>query len=60
LPRLPAAIRSILLFVQPVAKLTFASPLLGERPSQMQLAGVALVLGGVAVAAIPVRRRPPA
>ncbi len=57
LPRLPAAVGSILLFVQPVGTLVFAALLLGERPSPMQLAGVALVLGGVAVAAVPVRRR---
>jgi drug/metabolite transporter (DMT)-like permease len=59
LPRLPAVVGSILLFVQPVCTLLFASLLLGERPSPSQLAGVALVLGGVAVAAVPVRRRAP-
>lgn len=59
LPRLPAAVGSLLLFVQPVATLLFAALLLGERPSPLQLAGVALVLGGVAAAAAPgrVRRR---
>lgn len=57
LPRLPAATGSILLFVQPVATLVFSSLLLAERPSPLQLAGVALVLGGVAVAALPVPRR---
>ena len=57
LPRLPAALGSILLFVQPVGTLVFAAVLLGERPSQIQLAGVMLVLGGVTVAALPVRRR---
>ncbi len=60
LPRLPAAIGSILLFVQPVATLVFAAILLGERPSPSQLGGVALVLGGVAFAAIPARRQAPA
>jgi drug/metabolite transporter (DMT)-like permease len=57
LPRLPAALGSILLFVQPVGTLVFAALLLGERPSPIQLAGVMLVLGGVTVAALPVRRR---
>jgi drug/metabolite transporter (DMT)-like permease len=57
LPRLPAALGSILLFVQPVGTLVFAALLLGERPSPTQLAGVTLVLGGVAIAAIPLRRR---
>jgi drug/metabolite transporter (DMT)-like permease len=60
LPRLPAAVGSVLLFVQPVGTLIFAALLLGERPSPIQLAGVALVLGGVAVAAVPLRRRAPA
>jgi drug/metabolite transporter (DMT)-like permease len=60
LPRLPAAVGSVLLLVQPVGTLIFAALLLGERPSPIQLAGVALVLGGVAVAAIPMRRRAPA
>lgn len=62
LPRLPAAVGSILLFVQPAATLVIAAIVLDERPSPLQLAGVALVLGGVALAAIPtaafhVRRR---
>lgn len=60
LPRLPAAVGSVLLFVQPVCTLVFAALLLGERPSPIQLAGVALVLGGVAVAAVPVHRQAPA
>lgn len=63
LPRLPATIGSLLLFVQPVATLLFAAVLLGERPSPLQLAGVALVLGGVAFAAVPtgvLRPQPPA
>jgi drug/metabolite transporter (DMT)-like permease len=57
LPRLSAAVGSILLYVQPVATLVLAALLLGERPSPMQLAGVMLVLGGVAVASLPLRRR---
>ena len=57
LPRLPAATGSILLFVQPIFTLVFSALLLAERPSPLQLAGVGLVLGGVAVAAVPVRRR---
>ncbi len=60
LPRLPAAVGSILLFVQPVVTLLLAARLLGERPSPAQLAGVALVLGGVVVAALPIRRERPA
>ncbi len=58
LPRLPAILSSLLLFVQPVATMVLAGLLLAERPSPVQLAGVALVLGGVGLAALPIGRRP--
>jgi drug/metabolite transporter (DMT)-like permease len=50
LPRLPAVITSVLLLVQPVATLALGAILLAEAPSGWQLAGVALVLGGMALA----------
>jgi len=50
LPRLPAALTSILLMAQPVATMVFAAILLAERPSPLQLAGVAFILGGIVVA----------
>jgi drug/metabolite transporter (DMT)-like permease len=50
LPRLPAAITSVLLMVQPVATVLLGAMLLGERPSLGQLGGVVLVIGGIAVA----------
>jgi drug/metabolite transporter (DMT)-like permease len=50
LPRLPAALTSILLMAQPVVTLVFAAILLDERPSTIQLAGVAFILGGIVVA----------
>ncbi len=50
LPRLPAVITSVLLLVQPVATLVLGAILLAEAPSRWQLAGVALVLGGMALA----------
>ena len=50
LPRLPAAISSALLLVQPVATLILGVALLGEDPSGWQLAGVLLVVGGIALA----------
>jgi len=56
LPRLPAIVASLLLFVQPVATILFARLLLAEQPSPLQLGGVALVLGGVGFAALPVGR----
>ncbi len=57
LPRLPAAVTSVLLLAQPVITVVAAAILLGERPSTPQLLGVAALLVGVVVAAGP-RRRP--
>jgi len=56
LPRLPAAVVSIILLVQPVATVLLARVLLTEVPSFVQLAGVALIIGGIAVATVPVGR----
>ena len=50
LPRLPAVITSVLLFVQPVTTMLLGAVLLAEAPSGWQLAGVVLVLGGMALA----------
>ncbi len=58
LPRLPAVITSVLLLVQPVATMALGAILLAELPSPWQLAGVALVLGGMALATgVPGRLR---
>jgi drug/metabolite transporter (DMT)-like permease len=56
LPRLPAALTSIILLTQPVVTVVFAGILLAEEPSIVQLLGVALVMGGIAVATVPVGR----
>ena len=56
LPRLPAALMSIILLVQPVATVLLARVLLAEAPSVFQVAGVALIIGGIAVATLPVGR----
>jgi len=56
LPRLPAALASVLLFVQPVGSVLLGIVLLGEDPSTLQLSGVAVVLAGIAVATAPRRR----
>jgi drug/metabolite transporter (DMT)-like permease len=50
LPRLPAVITSVLLLVQPVTTMFLGAILLAELPSAAQLAGVALVIGGIALA----------
>jgi drug/metabolite transporter (DMT)-like permease len=57
LPRLPAAVSSLLLLLQPAASLLLAAIVLGERPGLLQLAGAALVCTGVASAsgAVPGR-----
>jgi drug/metabolite transporter (DMT)-like permease len=56
LPRLPAVVTSIVLMLQPVGAVVLAAVLLSEAPSSVQLAGVAVVLSGVAVATLGPRR----
>ena len=50
LPRLPAAVTSVLLTLQPVGSVILGVILLGEQPSGVQLLGVALVLSGLVLA----------
>jgi hypothetical protein len=47
LPRLPAALTSMLLTVQPVGSVLLGIVLLGEHPSGLQLLGAALILAGL-------------
>lgn len=56
LPRLPASLVSIILLAQPVATVLLARVLLTEIPSPFQVAGVALIIGGIALATVPVGR----
>lgn len=56
LPRLPAAMSSLLLLLQPAAALVLADLILRERPAIVQVAGAALVCVGVVVST----RSPPA
>lgn len=44
LPRLPAALTSVLLTLQPVGSVALAALIFGESPSRLQLLGVGLVL----------------
>jgi drug/metabolite transporter (DMT)-like permease len=53
LPRLPAALTSVLLTVQPVGSVALAALIFGESPSALQLFGVALVLAGLLTATLP-------
>jgi drug/metabolite transporter (DMT)-like permease len=52
LSRLPAVLTSIILLAQPVMTVGLAMVLLHEAPSPTQLVGVALVIGGIAVATL--------
>jgi drug/metabolite transporter (DMT)-like permease len=56
LPRLPAWLAGALLLVQPAGSVILGVIFLGERPSVLQLAGVAVILAGVLIAAWPARR----
>jgi len=56
LPRLPAMVTSIILLVQPVLTVGLSAVLLSEHPSVIQLGGVALVIGGIAIATVPLAR----
>ena len=47
LPRLPAAISSLTLLLQPAAAMLLAAAVLGERPSLIQVAGAVVVCGGI-------------
>jgi drug/metabolite transporter (DMT)-like permease len=56
LPRLPAALTSVTLTIQPVGSVLLGVVLLGEDPSALQLAGVACIVAGLVSVAL--RRDP--
>lgn len=59
LPRLPAAITSLTLTVQPVGSVALAVLILSEAPTALQLVGVAIVLAAVITATAPGARALP-
>lgn len=59
LPRVPAALTSVVLLLQPVASVALSAAVLDERPSPLQLLGCAIVLGGVVAATATRRSRTP-
>jgi drug/metabolite transporter (DMT)-like permease len=59
LPRVPAALTSVLLTVQPVLSVVFAAILLDESPSSVQSIGIAVVISGILLATLG-RRAPTA
>jgi drug/metabolite transporter (DMT)-like permease len=50
LPRLPAAMTSVLLLIQPIASVALGALILGENPSALQVTGVVVILAGVVYA----------
>jgi drug/metabolite transporter (DMT)-like permease len=58
LPRLPAALTSVTLTLQPALSVVFAVVLLDESPSSVQLAGVAVIVAGVVLATTGRRTQP--
>jgi drug/metabolite transporter (DMT)-like permease len=57
LPRVPAALTSVVLTLQPALAVVLAVVLIDEAPSAVQLAGIAVILAGVLLATA--MRRPP-
>jgi drug/metabolite transporter (DMT)-like permease len=53
LPRLPAALTSLMLTIQPVGSVALAALILSESPSTLQLVGVAIVLAALLTATTP-------
>jgi drug/metabolite transporter (DMT)-like permease len=58
LPRLPAAVSSLLLLLQPAAAMVLADVVLGERPTLTQIGGAVLVCLGVLAVARTGPQRP--
>jgi drug/metabolite transporter (DMT)-like permease len=58
LPRLPAALTSVTLTLQPALSVVFGVILLDEEPSAIQFLGVAVIIAGVVLATAGRRRRP--
>jgi drug/metabolite transporter (DMT)-like permease len=57
LPRLPAALTSLLLTVQPIGSVALGALIFGESPSGLQLVGVLIVLAALVTATRPYRNR---
>jgi drug/metabolite transporter (DMT)-like permease len=55
LPRLPAALTSLLLTVQPIGSVALGAIIFAEAPTPLQLCGVAVVLGALLAATAPRR-----
>ena len=60
LPRLPAALTSVILLIQPVMAVALATVIVDEAPSAVQVAGVLAILAGVVYATTGRRPQEPA
>ncbi|HET9094297.1 MAG TPA: DMT family transporter [Solirubrobacteraceae bacterium] len=60
LPRLPAALTSLLLMIQPIGSMILGALIFGESPSGLQLLGVCVVLAAVVFATRRLSGRDPA
>jgi drug/metabolite transporter (DMT)-like permease len=52
LPRLPAAVSSLMLLLQPAASLALAAIILGQQPTTLQIVGAVLTCGGALAASL--------
>ena len=59
LPRVPAAVTSVVLTSQPVMSVVLAMVLLDESPSSVQLGGIVVVIAGILLATMGPRRAGP-
>ena len=59
LPRLPAALTSVVLTLQPIGAVLLAMLILAESPSALQLVGAATILAGLVLATVRRRGDPP-
>jgi drug/metabolite transporter (DMT)-like permease len=57
LGRLPTALTSVLLTLQPLLAVLFAALLINERPSALQLLGAAAILAGLLIASVGRRQK---
>src|SRR5262249_15022565 len=57
LPRLPAAVSSLLLLLQPAASMALAAVILAQRPTLLQIVGAVLTCGGALAASLSSTRR---
>jgi drug/metabolite transporter (DMT)-like permease len=55
LPRLPAAVTSVVLTIQPVGSVILGIWILAEAPSGLQLLGVAFIVAGLLITTLRVR-----